>query len=64
MFASENEALREERCSQSDLCVLMSLQASRGQKLGRPENNKLVNFGVGAAEEGPAEEEGAHLISR
>ncbi|XP_026048694.1 scavenger receptor cysteine-rich type 1 protein M130-like [Astatotilapia calliptera] len=39
-------------------------KASRGQKLGRPENNKLVNFGVGAAEEGPAKEEGAHLISR
>ncbi|XP_042079883.1 scavenger receptor cysteine-rich type 1 protein M130 [Haplochromis burtoni] len=39
-------------------------KASRGQRLGRPENNKLVNFGVGAAEEGPAEEEGAHLISR
>ncbi|XP_063348700.1 scavenger receptor cysteine-rich type 1 protein M130-like [Pelmatolapia mariae] len=41
-------------------------KASRGQKLGRWENNKLVNrnFGVGAAEEGPAEEEGAHLISR
>ncbi|XP_035768510.1 soluble scavenger receptor cysteine-rich domain-containing protein SSC5D-like [Neolamprologus brichardi] len=39
-------------------------KASRGQKLGRRENNKLVNFGVGAAEEGPAEEEGAHVISR
>uniref|UniRef100_A0A3Q4IAN0 SRCR domain-containing protein n=1 Tax=Neolamprologus brichardi TaxID=32507 RepID=A0A3Q4IAN0_NEOBR len=46
------------------MCAAVSLQASRGQKLGRRENNKLVNFGVGAAEEGPAEEEGAHVISR
>lgn len=46
------------------MCAAVSLQASRGQKLGRQENNKLVNFGVGAAEEGPAEEEGAHVISR
>ncbi|XP_005474986.1 uncharacterized protein LOC102082516 isoform X1 [Oreochromis niloticus] len=41
-------------------------KTSRGQKLSRQENIKLVNrnIGVGAAEEGPAEEEGAHLISR
>lgn len=38
----------------------MSLQASRGRKLGRRENIELVdrNLGVGAAEGGLAEEEG------
>lgn len=42
------------------MCAPVSLQASRGIKLGRRENIELVdrNLGGGAAEGGPAEEEG------